>query len=348
MGIIVIGRNEGERLVRCLKSVLDVAAHVVYVDSGSTDASVVSARALGVEVVSLDMSIPFSAARARNEGVARLMRIAPATTYVQFVDGDCEIIDGWIAAAVAALDSEPQIAAVAGRLYERFPEASIYNRLCDMEWDTPIGLVPACGGLCMVRANALAQVGGFNPSVVAGEEPEMCLRLRREGWSIRRIDAKMALHDAAMTRFGQWWKRSVRGGHAYAQAMAMHGRSPDRFGVRSSMRLWLWGAGIPLIALGLAWPTYGLSLLVLLVYPLQVWRIARRRRRDHQHPQFAGLYAFFCVLANFPGCIGQFKYWSRRWLGAGPRIIEYKTAAAPNDAPDGHDHPPVGGAVNDR
>ena len=69
------------------------ASVIVYVDSGSNDGSVQRARHLGADVIELDMRVPFTAARARNVGFRRLREISPDIEYVQFVDGDCELID---------------------------------------------------------------------------------------------------------------------------------------------------------------------------------------------------------------------------------------------------------------
>ena len=153
-GVVVIGRNEGERLRRCLESLRN-AGSIVYVDSGSTDGSAELARSVGVEVVDLDMQIPFTAARARNAGFARLRQIAPVVAFVQFVDGDCELIEGWLAAAASFLLQHPDVACVCGRLRERFPQRSVYNRLCDVEWDRDAGETAACGGIAMMRATVL-------------------------------------------------------------------------------------------------------------------------------------------------------------------------------------------------
>jgi GT2 family glycosyltransferase len=226
VGIVAIGRNEGERLRVCLTSARRDCTHVVYVDSGSTDGSLELAQSLGVHIVNLDLSKPFTAARARNEGFARLKEIDPNLEAAQFIDGDCEIVEGWIAKAQSELMNNPKAAVVCGRRRERFPAASIYNKLCDMEWNTPIGIAIACGGDALIRASAFEQVGGYNPAAIAGEEPEMCVRLRQNGWTIHRIDAEMTLHDAAITRFGQWWKRTLRSGHAYAQGYFLHGPPP--------------------------------------------------------------------------------------------------------------------------
>ena len=128
----------------------------------------------------------------------------------------------------------------------RYPEASIYNRLIDAEWDTPVGRARACGGDALMRVAALQEVGGFDPDLIAGEEPELCVRLRAKGWEIWRLDAEMTLHDAAMTRFGQWWQRTRRGGYAFAEGAALHGAAPERHCVPNLRRLILWGMVLPL------------------------------------------------------------------------------------------------------
>lgn len=174
---IVIGRNEGERLRACLTSVQSEIARVIYVDSGSDDGSQALAEAVGVELVNLPMHLPFTAARARNAGFAKAAAIA-CPSYVQFIDGDCILQPGWIETASRFLTSTPNCAVVCGRRRERFPEISIYNRLMDAEWDTPPGRTKACGGDAMVRASAFAEVDGFNAALIAGEEPELCVRLR--------------------------------------------------------------------------------------------------------------------------------------------------------------------------
>ena len=212
VGFVAIGRNEGGRLETCLSSARAQRLAMVYVDSGSTDGSVTLARSLGADVVELDLSIPFTAARARNEGAARLVANHPEIDFIQFVDGDCELNATWITTALIEMTAKPQAAVICGRRRERFPDATVYNKLCDLEWNTPIGKAKSSGGDALIRRSAFEQVGGYNPSVIAGEEPEMCVRLRAAGWEIWRVDAEMTLHDAAMTRFGQWWKRNVRAG----------------------------------------------------------------------------------------------------------------------------------------
>lgn len=324
VGLVAIGRNEGQRLRQCLLSAIGKVAKVVYVDSGSTDGSVELARSLGVDAVNLDLSVPFTAARARNAGFARLLGAEPQIEFVQFVDGDCEIVDGWIERAVRELDARPDAAAVCGRRRERNPGLSIYNRLCDMEWDTPVGDTKSCGGDAMMRAEAFQQAGGFNPGLIAGEEPELCLRLRQNGWKILRAGAEMTLHDAQMTRLSQWWKRAVRAGHAYAEGAWLHGGEPERHWVRESRSIWFWGLVLPVLALGMAWLTHGSSLLLLGGYPLLASRIFLNMRRQNISPSHAALYAFSCVLGKFAQLEGALGFLRNQLVGAKSTLIEYK------------------------
>jgi GT2 family glycosyltransferase len=325
VGIVVIGRNEGERLRRSLASVAGTAgATIVYVDSGSDDGSVALAQGMGAHVVELDTGRPFTAARARNAGFERLRTIDPAVELVQFLDGDCELAPGWLDQATAAMDREPDVAVVCGRLRERNPDASVYNRLCDIEWNTPVGYTDSSGGIALMRAPAFAAVKGFTPELIAGEEPDLCLRLRQRGHRVLRIDAEMSTHDANMTRFRQWWRRTVRSGHAYAEGYMSHRREPGRHYAHQVASNLGWGAGLPLLSLALLWPTGGWSLLSFLLYGVLAGRVyAAARGRGLEAPH-ARLFAAYCVLGKAPSAYGQLRFWVMARLGRRSRIIEYK------------------------
>jgi glycosyltransferase involved in cell wall biosynthesis len=326
VGVVAIGRNEGERLLRCLQSLEPASRPTVYVDSGSTDGSPEVAASLGAEVVPLDLSIPFTAARARNAGLERLLKIAPDMEQVQFIDGDCEVDPGWLPAGTAALDAEPDVVVVCGRRREKHPEASVYNRLCDLEWDTPVGEAQACGGDALMRVAAVKAAGGYRDDLIAGEEPELCVRLRVNGGRVRRLPAEMTLHDAAMTRFRQWWRRNVRAGHAFAEVSHLHARSPFGIWKREARSNWLWGIFVPVMAIVPAPFTWGLSLLLLLGYPVLYFKIRRGRRARGDDPKTARLYSAYCVLSKFPQVAGQLRFWRNRLFGRRNRLIEYKDA----------------------
>lgn len=328
IGVVVIGRNEGNRLKSCLSSVIGEGRTVIYVDSGSSDGSVELARSLGVRVVELDLSIPFTAARARNAGFEYLLQMEHKVDFVQFVDGDCLVVNGWFEQAIKTLNAKPEVVVVCGRRREEFPTNSVYNRLCDIEWDTPVGETKACGGDAMMRVRALKQVEGFNPTLIAGEEPELCVRLRQAGGQIMRIDAEMTLHDAQIMHFGQWWKRSVRNGHAYAEGALMHGRSPEKHWVKESRRIWVWGLILPFMAFASAWLTKGISIVLLLIaYSILFFRVYKYAKTKGITSSDALLYGLFCVLDKFPQLVGQIQFHLSRFLGNKRGIVEYKNAA---------------------
>lgn len=313
---VAIGRNEGDRLKACLTSLQGRVAPMVYVDSGSSDGSVEMARALGADVVQLDMSRPFTAARARNAGLARVAELDPEGVFVQFLDGDCTLDPDWIDTARTALEKDPSLAIVCGRRRERFPEASRWNRMIDIEWDTPVGETIACGGDALMRRAALDAVAGYDPAVIAGEEPEMCFRMREKGWKIERIDAEMTLHDAALTRAGQWWQRAKRTGHAFAEGAALHGASPERFRVTETRRAVLWGLLLPLVILVLAVVVSPWALGLAVIWPVQMFRlILKGFDRDR---------AVFLTLGKFAEGQGVLTYWFNRLTGRQRRLIEYK------------------------
>lgn len=314
---VVIGRNEGTRLIACLDALQGRVARIVYVDSGSSDGSAKAARARGADVVTLDMRHPFTAARARNAGLARLD--GAKTPLVQLLDGDCVLRDGWLETATAFLAARPEVIVVCGRRRERFPGASFYNHLADREWDTPPGRAHACGGDALMRLAPVLAVGGYRADLIAGEEPELCLRLARTGGQIWRLDAEMTWHDAALTRFSQWWKRTVRAGHAFAEGAALHGKAPERHWVKETRRALFWGALLPVIALAGAllspW-----ALLLLAAYPAQLSRLARRGG----FTRLAWREAAFSLLGKFAEAQGALTFHLNRLRRRHTRLLEYK------------------------
>ena len=331
IGVVTIGRNEGERLLRCLHSILaqlPQGSIVVYVDSGSTDQSCQAARELGVEVVELDMSIPFTASRARNAGFKRLQAKDPTVEYVQFIDGDSELVTGWIAAALAEFENNPQsVAAVCGWRKERYPERSIYNRITEIEGQMAgeiKGSVNSFEGSVVIRADTFVAAGGYNENVIAAEDDELSVRVRQVGGLIWRLDRQSIIHDADMYSIWQWWRRSKRTGYAYAQVSSLHGAPPERKFVKEIRRTWLWGAIIPVGAIVLAPVTYGVSLIALLRYLITPIRLFYYTKRYRLPPLSRWAWALSCTMGAFPGVLGAIKFYWDRWSHKRPEIIEYK------------------------
>ncbi|MEM9414652.1 MAG: glycosyltransferase family A protein [Planctomycetota bacterium] len=344
VGAVLIGRNEGERLERALRAVCKQTDRVVYVDSGSADGSVAYAQSIGVEVVELDLGTPFTAARARNEGASCLLERHPDTAFVQFIDGDCEVVAGWLEQGVSALDGNQKLAAVCGRLREVRPEDSVYNRLIDLEWDTPVGRAESCGGIAMFRVSAFTEVGRFDPTVAAGEEPELCMRLRAAGWAIERLGHDMALHDAAITKLSQWMRRSVRTGRGSLDLVTRFGDHGSGFAAIVK-RARVWGCCWPLVMVlgtvvagAAAWflkgPVWGLVVagfaLALLFTPgvlqmLRGWQYGKRRGLSQGD---AVCYGVLGLVGKFAECVGQLGYLRDQKRGTTTRLIEYKDAPA--------------------
>jgi GT2 family glycosyltransferase len=320
VGAVIIGRNEGARLVNCLTSLQAESVRVVYVDSGSTDDSLENAKQLGAECVLLDTSVPFTAARARNAGFDHIANGPNAPEFVQFLDGDCKLEPGYLAQAVAKLAGDKTLAVVTGWRAEIHPDASVYNQMCDHEWHGPVGDIRACGGDMLVRAAAFAAVGGFNPQVIAAEDDEFCTRLRKAGWRLERLPLAMTHHDANMMQFGQWWNRAVRTGHGFEQVHDLH----KEYFVRERRRMWFYGAVLPalgLLGLLFFWP---LAVLVLAAFTVSYLRTAQGLITAGLPKLRAMHHAFYLFLSKFPNTIGAATYHLRKRKGADMKIIEYK------------------------
>lgn len=320
IGVVVIGRNEGARLIACLASIKAQNERIVYVDSGSTDASIAVAKDHGAEIVALDMTQSFTAARARNAGFERLVASAPID-FVQFVDGDCTLEAGWLATASAHLQAHHRCAINFGTIRERFPEKTFFNRMIEREWQGTPGEVEWCGGIAMVRASSFRAASGFHELLIAGEEPELCVRLREAGQIITRLDVPMATHDADMRNLGEWLKRARRAGHAFAEVANLHRNSDQRIWAREALRPFFWTALLVAIVLAGVF-AHPIFLGFIALYPLQVWRMAARQgalTRD-------GLAHGALLMLQKPWeAAGVIQFWFNRLTGRSARLIEYRT-----------------------
>lgn len=324
IGVIVIGRNEGNRLKRCLRSVLKQAEKVVYVDSGSTDGSVAFAQSQGIDVVELDLRVPFTAARARNAGFDHLILSYPDLKVVQFLDGDCELSDGWVRKAVQCLASDETVAIVSGRRKEKNPEISVYNTIIDIEWNTPVGEARAVLGDMCVKVDVLKKINGFSSNIIAAEDDDLCIRVRAAGYRIFRLDADMSMHDANITHLSQWFRRAKRGGHGFANIYALHGQGPDRYFRRELLRAFFWGALVPLSFFIFLLIEPRLSAVILLFYFVFVARTAVRRVKKGDSLKIASCYSILMFFGKIYEVLGALKYFQDRLLSRKHLLIEYK------------------------
>ncbi|WP_299597902.1 glycosyltransferase [uncultured Microbulbifer sp.] len=333
LGFVVIGRNEGDRLKNCLRSIVDAGRSlgechlensIVYVDSGSHDGSVEFARNLGCLVVCLDSTIPFTAARARNAGFKHLLQKKPVTKFVQFIDGDCTLEKNWLSTALDSISEQHDAAVVCGRRRELFPEKSIYNLLCDMEWDTPVGETNACGGDFLARRDALESVGAFCEELIAGEEPEMCYRLADKGWKIYRINCAMTAHDAAIDKFRQFWLRSKRSGHAYVERCTIHATRSSPYCVRPVVSIIVLGAILPLIIILTSIFSFKFAVALVLIYLILAVKISLAKYRKYKDIYAAFYYGLLTTVGKFAQFSGVLQFIYRRVHRSESRIIEYK------------------------
>jgi len=316
--VVIIGRNEGDRLDKCIKSVLKSGAkYIIYVDSHSNDGSVALAKGLNVDVVELDNEKPLSAARARNEGVDSLMALSSSIDYIHFIDGDCELDVNWLPKAIVALNNLKDVAVVCGRLREKHREQTIFNKLSDIGWYIPPGEVESAGGIATIRASVFLNNKGFNDKLIAGEEPEFYLRLRQAGHKILSLKDNMATHDAAMTSYSEWWTRTVRTGFSYANAKEWDTRE------NKSRSLIIWGGLYPLL-LGLS-PliNLGATAALIILFFLQIFKIFLNLNIPYSKKD-KFLYACVCMLDKFPEFLGFLKYQYAKMSGTRHQIIEYK------------------------
>ena len=327
LSVVIIGRNEGARLVRCLEAVHAMlpppgAVEIIYVDSASTDGSPTRAAALGAVVHEVRPERP-SAALGRNAG----WRAARAPI-ILFLDGDTVLHPRFVANSLREFD-DPRVAVVWGHRREIDPHGSVYNRVLDLDWVYAPGPSEFCGGDALMRRAVLEEIGGYDEGLIAGEEPELCRRMRDRGYVVLHVDRPMTGHDLAMTRWSQYWRRAVRAGHAYAEVS-------ERF---KATGLPLWAdvvrrnrvhaaalLGLPLLGLAVGlllrspWPV----VTALAVLGVLAVRTAWRMRWKTDDPLTLLLYGVHSHLQQIPILVGQIGFYRDRRAGRRRGLIEYK------------------------
>jgi glycosyltransferase involved in cell wall biosynthesis len=351
VGVVVIGRNEGERLACAVAAALEQAAIVVYVDSNSDDGSRDRAAALGAEVVHLTAG-PYTPSRGRQEGFEHLTRLRPDLPYVQFIDGDCLLAPGWIATARAYLDAHPDVVAVFGRRREERTAESLYSRLMDVDWDQPPGEAPNFGGDALVRCAAVAAAGGWSATTINAEDIDLSFRIRAAtGGRIVRLADEMTRHDVRMSRFAQYWRRAVRAGYGYAEVGWRFRHGPGRMLLKRMASSWLYAAVLPAVAVVGLWVWWPLAVVVGLVYLRTLGKLFARARRRGADRRTAAAYAALNLVCKAASAWGSLLYLRDRLSGGPTRdnLIVYRSriartapaaAAAASPTPAGTDPRP--------
>ncbi len=330
IGIVAIGRNEGERLKSCIESLALLGCPVIYVDSGSLDGSVAYARAFGVTTVCLNLP-GLTAARGRQAGLERLLELWPDTEFVQFLDGDCVLQPGWIEKGLAVTQDDLRVAAVSGIRSEAFADTSIWARLVDIEWSRAEGEVRYPGGDSLCRVAALNEIGGWSSDLIAGEDPDLGFRLTEKGWKIHRLAAPMTVHDIRISKFSQYWRRAVRSGWAYALAGWRNRKGVGFTYFRQGLKFTLHAFALLVTALASIF-YWSLFLLFLMLLGWIVWRAGRFARSKGLSTQDSLLYAALAIPVRFAqarGFVGAMISIAR---GSNTKIIEYQSVPQPTQS----------------
>jgi glycosyltransferase involved in cell wall biosynthesis len=326
VSVVVIGRNEGGRLQRCLQSVAqahwgNTRYELIYVDSRSTDQSVANAHAQGAKVIVLDNASP-CASKARNLGWREA-----SGEYILFLDGDTELHADFVQRGLSTL-VDLKLCAVWGHRRESRPAQSLYTKVLDLDWIYPVGRTLYFGGDVLVRRAALAQVEGFDPSLKAGEEPEMCARLRAAGWEIEHIDAPMTLHDLAVNSFRPYWLRAYRSGIAYAevaQRMKTRGDVLWQHEARRDFRHGVVFLMSPFLFFVVLWLNPTLALTSIALALLFLARTARRCAwKAPGQWILCTQYAVHVHFQKIPALFGQFKWRQAKRSRSEIALVDYK------------------------
>jgi len=212
---VVIGINCENTLTACLESMKTLHSpapeEIIYVDGGSKDKSVSIAKAIsGIKVIEGNFKNP-TPGKGRNAGWH-----AATGEWIQFFDGDTIAEKRWFLNAVKYI--REGVAAIFGKRQEKNRNKNWFHFIADLEWLQPISDAKFFGGDVLIRRTVLEETGGYDDSLIGGEDPELSFRIRKKGWKIIGADTVMCYHDINMISLKQYLTRAVRSGYAYAEA----------------------------------------------------------------------------------------------------------------------------------
>lgn len=203
LAFVIPVRNDPDRLEHCLQSIRTAVGpadvRVVVADNGSTDDTAQRAEAAGAEVLSLP--------GLRVGAVRNAAALVCTEELVAFADADHELDPGWVRAALDVM-RDPGVGG-AGAAYEPPSPGTwvqqAYGALRgitrgrhDTEW---LG-----AGNLVVRREAFAAVGGFDTSLEACEDVDLCSRLRAAGWRLVADERLRSVHHGDPPTLGRVFK----------------------------------------------------------------------------------------------------------------------------------------------
>ena len=292
---------------------------------GNSSAPLVSVVVIGRNEGELNDASP-CAAKARNLGWTRARG-----EFILFLDGDTQLDPDFVARALQTLE-DPVLCAAWGHRRESDPGQSIYTRVLDLDWVYPVGRTQYFGGDVLVRRTALASVDGFDPTLKAGEEPEMCARLRAAGWQIEHIDAPMTRHDLAVNTLRAYWLRAYRSGIAYAEVADRMKRRNDPMWQREALRDFVHGIlliALPFVFLLTLFCSLWLTALLCAAVGAVLYRtVLRCRWKAPEDPVLCWEYAVHAYLQKVPALFGQLEWRRANRASDEIALVDYKSDAA--------------------
>jgi glycosyltransferase involved in cell wall biosynthesis len=199
LSVVLISKNQAWSIVRLMESVVRETASVpskeiILMDSASTDETVELAGAYPIRIFRLQPGQALSPAIGRYVGYQQARG-----QYVLFLDGDTELVEGWLRHALRVMRETPGAGAVTGHVIN-LPTAAVKEPLPllrKMEMRAPREVLWGSyggGGAAMYRRAVLDEVGTFNPYLNSDEEPELGLRIRHAGFRILELDYPLVRH----------------------------------------------------------------------------------------------------------------------------------------------------------
>lgn len=316
ISIVIIGINVEKYIGECITSVLEAdypqgCLEIIYVDGGSSDRSIEIAKGFhGVRIIELKDPHP-TPGKGRNAGIA-----AARHDIIQFLDADTILHPGWLRTACPYLNGA--VAAVAGRIQEKYPRKNIFHIIGNMEWGISSGKkghefsqgpAKTFGGIVLARKDAIDGTGGYDEGLVAGEDPDLSYRVRKNGWTVYRITAEMVMHDLNMNTFRHYCKRAFRSGHAYAEVGLRYRREKEKFFLSQLIRICI-GATLPaaMILLGILCRRTATGLFLATALSCRPFRKIRHFISPSQGISIAALYCGHLSFAVYPQFFGVLRY----------------------------------------